>query len=51
MRNDIVILTASAEAARQALELVQGWMERAQLTLHPDKTPIVDMEQVESCFG
>jgi RNA-directed DNA polymerase len=48
--DDIVILTASAEAARQALELVQGWMEGAQLTLHPDKTRIVDMAQVESCF-
>ena len=38
--DDIVILTSGAEAARQALELVQGWMAGAQLTLHPDKTRI-----------
>lgn len=48
--DDIVILTPSAEAARQALELVQGWMEGAQLTLHPDKTRIVDMAQADSYF-
>jgi len=48
--DDIVILTTSAEAARQALELVQGWMEGAQLTLHPDKTRIVDMGHNDSCF-
>ena len=48
--DDIVILTSSAEAARQALELVQGWMEGAQLTLHPDKTRIVDMALTDSFF-
>lgn len=48
--DDVVILTDSAEAARQALELVQGWMEGAQLTLHPDKTRIVDMAQSGSYF-
>ena len=48
--DDIVILTSNAEAARQALELVQGWMEGAQLTLHPDKTRIVNMAQADRCF-
>ena len=48
--DDIVILTPSAEAARQALELVQRWMEGVQLTLHPDKTRIVDMAQPERYF-
>jgi len=48
--DDIVILTPDAEAARQALELVQGWMAGAQLTLHPDKTRIVDMTQADSFF-
>ena len=48
--DDIVILTGSGEAARQALALVQGWMEQAQLTLHPDKTRIVDMDLSGSCF-
>lgn len=43
--DDIVILTDSEEAAQEALELVRGWMEGAQLTLHPDKTSIVDMGQ------
>ena len=48
--DDIVILTDSGEAARQALELVREWMEGAQLTLHPDKTRIVDMAQPGSHF-
>ena len=48
--DDIVILTESGEAARQAPALVQGWMEGAQLTLHPDKTRIVDMVLSGSCF-
>jgi RNA-directed DNA polymerase len=48
--DDIVILTESGEAARQALALVQGWMEGAQLTLHPDKTRIVDMALSGSWF-
>jgi len=48
--DDIVILTSSAEAARKALELVQRWMEGAQLTLHPDKTRIVEMAQADSYF-
>jgi RNA-directed DNA polymerase len=48
--DDIVILTPGAEAARQALALVQGWMEGAQLTLHPDKTRIVDMARTDACF-
>ncbi len=48
--DDIVILTESGEAARQALALVQGWMEGAQLTLHPDKTRIVDMVPGGSYF-
>ena len=38
--DDIVILTPGSEATRQALELVPGWMEGAQLTLHPYKTRI-----------
>ena len=43
--DDIVILTDNGEAAQEALELVRGWMEGAQLTLHPDKTRVVDMGQ------
>jgi RNA-directed DNA polymerase len=40
--DDFVILCRSAADAREALELVQQWTARAGLTLHPDKTRIVD---------
>ena len=38
----LVILCPDADEARIALELVQRWTTRAGLTLHPDKTRIVD---------
>jgi RNA-directed DNA polymerase len=40
--DDFVILCRTEEEARQALEQVQAWAARAQLTLHPVKTRIVD---------
>ena len=40
--DDFVILCRSEAEARDALELVQRWTARAGLTLHPDKTGIVD---------
>ncbi len=40
--DDFVILCRSAADAREALELVQQWTANAGLTLHPDKTRIVD---------
>jgi retron-type reverse transcriptase len=43
--DDIVFLTEREEAAREALEVVSGWMEGAQFTLYPDKACIVDMGQ------
>ena len=40
--DDFVMLCRSAADAREALELVQQWTANAGLTLHPDKTRIVD---------
>lgn len=40
--DDFVILCRSEEEARGALRAVQKWTEQAGLTLHPEKTRIVD---------
>jgi RNA-directed DNA polymerase len=40
--DDFVILCRTREEADQALALVKGWVEDNGLTLHPDKTKIVD---------
>ena len=38
--DDFVILCESREEAEAALKAVRQWMEKAGLTLHPDKTRI-----------
>jgi RNA-directed DNA polymerase len=43
--DDFVVLCRSAEEAAHALGVVQDWTARAGLTLHPDKTRIVDATQ------
>ena len=43
--DDFVILCRSREAAEAALALVRQWTEAAGLTLHPDKTCLVDASQ------
>lgn len=43
--DDFVILCRSREDAERALELVRQWTAEADLTLHPDKTHIVDMTE------
>ncbi len=43
--DDFVLLCDSEAAARDALVLVQQWTAAAGLTLHPDKTRIVDTTQ------
>jgi RNA-directed DNA polymerase len=43
--DDMVILCPSAERAQAALQLLREWMAGAELTLHPEKTRIVDMGQ------
>jgi RNA-directed DNA polymerase len=40
--DDFVILCRTAEDAQRALELVRQWVAENGLTLHPDKTRIVD---------
>lgn len=43
--DDIVILCKSQTEAEEALAYVRQWMQRADLTLHPEKTRIVDSLQ------
>lgn len=43
--DDFVILCQSREDAERVLELVRQWTAEADLTLHPDKTHIVDMTE------
>ena len=42
--DDFVILCRSAEEAERALQIVQAWTSDNGLTLHPDKTRIVDSQ-------
>lgn len=41
--DDLVVLCESRAEAEAALERIQAWMTQAGLTLHPEKTRIVDM--------
>jgi RNA-directed DNA polymerase len=43
--DDFVILCGSLEDAQKALQLVTQWTESAGLTLHPEKTRIVDASE------
>ena len=43
--DDLVVLCRSREEAERALERMQAWVTRAGLSLHPDKTRIVDASQ------
>ena len=43
--DDFVLLCRSEEEAKEALKRVQQWTDEALLTLHPDKTHIVDATQ------
>jgi RNA-directed DNA polymerase len=43
--DDFVILCRSADAAQQALAVVQRWTVAAGLRLHPEKTHLVDLQQ------
>ncbi len=46
--DDFVILCRSKQQAEEALVLVQAWVQEAGLTLHPEKTRIVDT--ATDCF-
>jgi RNA-directed DNA polymerase len=48
--DDMVILCPSAEAAEAVLQTLREWMSQAGLTLHPQKTKIVDMGQPKAHF-
>ena len=48
--DDFVILCQNDEEADSALEVVRAWCAEAALTLHPDKTHIVDMRLKGSWF-
>jgi len=48
--DDMVVLCRSQEEAGAALEKLREWMAGAGLTLHPDKTRVVDMNLTDSCF-
>jgi len=48
--DDMILLCKTAEEANRALERVSEWMAGMGLTLHPEKTVIVDMEEVENYF-
>lgn len=43
--DDFVVLCRSAEEAQRALEHIQGWVDSAGLTLHPEKTRIVNVDE------
>ena len=48
--DDMVVLCRSREEAAEALEKLREWMAGAGLTLHPEKTRVVDMEEAGSYF-
>jgi RNA-directed DNA polymerase len=48
--DDIVVLCRSAEEAAATLEELREWMAEAGLTLHPEKTRVVDMTVAGSHF-
>ena len=48
--DDMVILCPSAEAAETVLQTLSDWSAQAKLTLHPEKTKIVDMGQPKAHF-
>jgi RNA-directed DNA polymerase len=43
--DDMVILCKDAVEAQKALEKAKAWIEGAELTMHPQKTKVVDMSQ------
>jgi hypothetical protein len=48
--DDMVVFCHTEEEAKAALEKLREWMADAELTLHPDKTRPVDMNQADSHF-
>lgn len=45
--DDFVVLCRTAEDAAAALAMIRGWTEAAGLRLHPQKTRLVDLQQLD----
>jgi len=48
--DDFVVLCRTAQEAAQALERIKAWIEEAGLTLHAEKTRLVDLSEAKSHF-
>jgi RNA-directed DNA polymerase len=48
--DDMVVMCRSKEEATNALATIKEWMTKAGLTLHPEKTRTVDINQADSHF-
>ncbi|MBI2841296.1 MAG: group II intron reverse transcriptase/maturase [Acidobacteria bacterium] len=48
--DDFVVLCTNETEARQALAAIQEWTQRRGLTLHPEKTKIVNMDEPRATF-
>jgi RNA-directed DNA polymerase len=48
--DDFVVLCRNRQEAEEALRKIEQWMAEAGLTLHPQKTRLVDMNQEKACF-
>ena len=48
--DDFVVLCRDGSSARQALALIQQWVQAAGLALHPDKTRLSDLSQPQGWF-
>jgi len=48
--DDMVVLCRDGEKARGALETIREWMGQAALTLHPEKTRVVEMTELGRHF-
>lgn len=49
--DDMIVLCREGNDARRALESIRQWMEKAGLTLHPEKTRVVEMIEPGSHFN
>ena len=43
--DDLVVLCDNEHQAKEVLEYINNWMNKNGLTLHPDKTKVIDMNQ------
>jgi RNA-directed DNA polymerase len=48
--DDFVVMCQTREEAEEALEAIRAWTEEASLTLHPEKTRLVDIREAGAGF-